>query len=134
MVKKISVVLVAVMLLTCLFAACADANSPEAKILGKWVGEESGFEVVYVFEEDGVGSSETLGMAIPITYEIDGDKITIVADGTSVMEDMLGMSIEEIAEAGSLENPDELISTRTYTFEIKDDVLLLDGVEFTKEA
>lgn len=122
------------MLLTCLFTACADANSPEAKLIGKWVGEESGFKVIYVFEEDGVGLSEVLGMSVPITYEIDGDKITIVADGTSVMEDMLGMSIEEIDEAGLLENPDDLITTRIYTFEFKDDVLILDGIEFTKEG
>ncbi len=129
--KKLSLVLAAVMLLACIFAACG-SKAEDPGILGKWIGEEEGFEVIYVFEKDGKGYSETLGLDMAITYEINGDMIKITADATTTMEEMVGMTVQEMLDAELLDNPSSLISVREYTFELNGDTLLLDEIEYKR--
>lgn len=129
--KKLIFVLAAVLLLACVFVSCG-SKTEYAGILGKWVGEDEGFEVVYVFEKGGKGSSVALGLNLPITYEIDGDTITITADATETMEDMLGMTVQEMLDADMLDDPSSLITVQVLKFELKDDVLILDGDEYKR--
>lgn len=137
MTKKIIAVVSAVLLLVCAFAGCAGtAVDLSTAILGTWVGEEEGLEVSYTFNADGTGSSEAMGMEVPITYTLDGESITIVADGTSAIEEMFGMTIEELLamEALTQEDVDELIVTETTTVEMDGENLVLGGVTLTKAA
>lgn len=134
MIKKLAAVLAAVMLITCIFAACGKESNPEGSnsFVGTWKGVDEGFDVVYAFEADGTGYSEALGMTIDLTYEIDGNKITITTDATSVMEDMMGMTVEEMLAEGMLEDTSTLITVQTG--ELNGDVLTIDGTEYTKAA
>ncbi len=126
MVKKLAVILAAVMLFTCVFAACGEKNP----FLGKWTGIDEGLEASYVFEADGKGYSQAIGLSVDFTYEIDGNKVTLTIDSTKLMEDMLGMTVEEMIAEGMLESADELINVQTG--ELNGDVLTIDGTEYTK--
>ncbi len=129
--KKLSIVLAVLMLFTCVFAACG-SKTENSDILGKWIGEDEGFEVIYVFEEDGKGTSQALGLDLPITYEIDGDTITITADATETMEAMMGMTVQEMLDAEMLDDPSSLVTVQTLKFELNGDVLILDGDEYKR--
>ena len=125
MTKKISVVLAIIMLLTCVFAAC---GSKSTDITGTWafVNDES---TIFSFDGNGGGYAETDGIKMDLTYTIKGDEITINLDGTSALEEMTGMTMEEIEALGVLSEEDlaELKTTETFPFELKGDTLYLDG-------
>lgn len=135
MTKKISVILAIVMLLTCVFAACGDkADSNNSAIVGTWTGEDEGIEVIYCFNADGTGYSEVWGMKVDLTYEIKGDEIVMVVDGTSMIEDMFGMTIDELLAEDYISESDldGLITTESFSYSLDGDVLTIDGTEYTK--
>ncbi len=134
MAKKISAILAIVMLLVCVFAACSSGVDPKTAIIGSWTGMEDGTECTYIFNGDGTGTAEGMGMEMEMTYSIDGNNITITLDTTGTVEDMLGMSIEELLDAGLVTQADvdELIVTDTATFKIKGDTLTMGGNTYTK--
>ncbi len=136
MTKKISVILAIVMLLTCVFAACGDkADSTTASpIVGTWEGEDEGFEVIYCFNADGTGYSEVFGMKVDLTYEIKDDEIVMVVDGTKMIEDMFGMTIDELLAEGYVSESDlsDLVTTQTFSYSLNGDVLTIDGTDYTK--
>ncbi len=140
MTKKISVVLAIIMLFTCVFAACGKDSANTGKdsvnpVVGKWQGEDEGVEVVYCFEADGTGYSEVMGFTVDITaYEVKDGEIEMTIDGTSMIEDMFGMTIDELVESGYISESDlgELVYTETFEYSIDGDVLTIDGVECTK--
>ncbi len=138
MTKKIISVLFAALILVCVFSACADNTgsgneaNEHSRFLGKWTGVDEGFDVIYVFEADGKGYSEALGLNLPVTYEVDGDNITITTDSTSTMEELMGMSVDELLAQGLLEDVNDLITVQTGTLD--GETLIIDGTEYTKSA
>ncbi len=133
MAKKISVILAVVMLIICIFAGCSSVDVKTA-IVGTWSGMEDDTAVVYVFNADGTGTAEAQDMVMDMTYSIKGAKITITLDTTGTVEDMLGMSIDELLAGGLVtqEQVDELIITDTVSFKIKGDTLTLGGYTYNK--
>lgn len=78
--KKSLCLIMAVLLLVTVFAGCSASN----KIVGSWRYTEQTIlnistERTYTFNEDGTGSAPVLAGAVNVdmTYEIDGDTITI---------------------------------------------------------
>ncbi len=137
MAKKISVILAIVMLLTCVFAACGGSSvDPKTAIVGSWAGVEDGMDVVYNFNADGTGTGEGSGLVMDLTYTIDGNEITITLDTTGAVEDMLGMTIEELLDAGLVTQADVdgLITTDTCTFSVKGDTLIMGGNTYTRKT
>lgn len=141
--KKISAILAIVMLFTCVFAACGEkkADAPAADAapayIGTWAITEGGEEYVYSFNADGTGYCTTAGMTMDITYvDNKDDTLTITIDGTGMLEDMLGMTVEELLDGGLVTQADidACIETVTVSYEAKGDSLFLDGDEFTKKA
>jgi len=62
----------------CLFlVGCGKKNS----IIGKWETKLGGYNFVYTFNEDKTCSYDAAGKLMKCTYEIDGDKISILYDG-----------------------------------------------------
>ncbi len=136
MAKKISVILAIIMLFTCVFAACGNTADSKTAIVGSWEGVEEGIDVVYTFNADGTGTGEGSGMVMDLTYTIDGNEITITLDTTGAVEDMLGMSIQELLDAGLVTQADvdNLITTDTCTFSIKGDTLIMGGNTYTRKT
>lgn len=136
MAKKISALLAIVMLLVCVFAACGTGTDLKTAIVGSWAGVEDGMDVVYNFNADGTGTGEGSGMVMDLTYTIEGNEITITLDTTGAVEDMLGMTIEELLDAGLVtqEDVDKLITTDTCTIAIKGDTLIMGGNTYTRKT
>lgn len=137
MTKKISVVLAIIMLLTCVFAACGDkdaSTNSASPIVGTWKGDDDGYEVVYCFKADGTGYSEVMGFTVDLTYEVKDTEIVMTIDGTSMIEDMFGMTIDELLESGYMSESDlgELVYTESFEYSFNGDVLTIEGVEYTK--
>ena len=138
MIKKISAVLVIIMLFACVFAGCGSKETADAPvnnpIIGKWTGIDEGFEVIYVFNADGTGYSEVFGMKVDITaYSTTDNEITMTTDGTSTIEALFEMSIDEIIASGLATEEDlELVTTETFSYSLDGDVLTIDGTEYTK--
>lgn len=142
MAKKISVILAVIMLLTCVFAACgatgsnpaADNDAVETKsVVGTWTAEFQGSEIVYSFNEDGTGYTQASGVTMPLTYTIEGNKLTFTLDGKATYEQAFGMDIEDVIAAGYITQADiDAVSiTETAAFSFKGDNLIFDGIEFT---
>ncbi len=138
MIKKISAVLVIIMLFACAFAGCGGKETADAPvsnpIVGKWTGIDEGFEVIYVFNADGTGYSEVFGMKVDITdYSTTDNEITMTTDGTSTIEALFEMSIDDIIASGlATEENLELVTTETFSYSLDGDVLTIDGTEYTK--
>ncbi len=107
--KTVSVVLSMIMVFTMLFAL--SACSPNSSVVGSWVLEEDGMSMVLTFEEGGKGSADVLGVKADLTwsekdgkltaamsfmgntdelfkdapYTVDGNKLSITADGETVV-------------------------------------------------
>ena len=47
---------------------------------GSWSYEEDGQKVTYTFEDDGKGQMSALGFTVDMTYETDGDELTITTN------------------------------------------------------
>lgn len=137
MTKKIVAIVSAVLLLVCAFAGCAGTTVDlTTAILGTWTGEAEGVEITYSFNEDGTGYTEGMGVTVPITYTLDGNTITVVSDGAAAIEDMFGMTIDELlaAELLTQADVDELNTTETMAIDMDGENLVLDGVVMTKAA
>lgn len=84
-----------------------------SSIEGSWVYEEKGQKIIYTFEEDGKGEMSVLGIKVDMTYEVDGDEVTITTE-----------------VAGEKD-------TQTFNFEVDGDTLTLESdgekAEFTRE-
>lgn len=138
MTKKISVVLAIIMLLTCVFAACGDkdaSTTSTSPIVGTWECEDDGYEVVYCFKADGTGYAEAMGYKLDIKeYEVKDNEIVMTLDGTSMIEEMFEMTVEELLESGYVSESDleELIYTETFEYSLDGDVLTIDGLEMKK--
>lgn len=82
-------------------------------IEGSWSYEEDGEKLTYTFEEDGKGEMSVAGLKVDITYETDGDELTLKTE-------VMGQKSEE-----------------TFTYEIDGDTLILESdgekVELTRE-
>lgn len=74
--KKILLVLV--LFITLFLVGC---GAKDKGIVGKWKSNEGDF--VYTFNEDGSGSYEYYGAISKFTYEIEGDRITIIYTGSA---------------------------------------------------
>ncbi len=63
--------------------AASDAKQ-ETAIVGEWKNDSLGsYEYIYTFSEDGTGQYDAAGTIMPFTYEIDGDKISILYEGNT---------------------------------------------------
>ncbi len=132
MTKKISVVLAIIMLLACVFAACGEKNNEENPLVGIWKNDA---EVVYCFNADGTGYYEVMGFAVDFTYDVKDKEIIMEIDSTSMIEEMFGMTVDELLEGGyvSESDLDELKYTETFEYSLDGDVLTIDGVECVRE-
>ncbi len=65
--KTVAILLIAVMALT--FAACSQKN----KIVGTWTDGTH----TWTFKKDGTGTFSEFGETFPMTYQIEGNKITV---------------------------------------------------------
>lgn len=54
-----------------------DGNS----LVGDWVSQEYDGAFVYTFKDNGSGNYDAAGVAMPFTYTIDGDKLSILYEG-----------------------------------------------------
>lgn len=88
--------LVALFLVICMvvsFASCG-GGSVEEEIIGTWIvdaeksdlGDMDGMEgmvemITFTFEEDGKGNMAVLGQEMELTYEINGDAVSITIEG-----------------------------------------------------
>ncbi len=110
-----------------------DKNASAADIAGTWafVNDES---TIFSFDGKGGGYAEYGGIKMDLTYTINGDEMTVNLDGTSALEEMTSMSIEDILASGFLTEDDlaELKTTETFPFELKGDTLYLDGAACKK--
>lgn len=102
MTKRIFALIIAVLMLATVFAACGDkkddnktttttpvidtpvatlpvSDGPAAAtdaLQGSWGVTEEGMEIIYTFNGDGTGVVEMMGMALDMTYTIDGSSVT----------------------------------------------------------
>lgn len=79
--KIVSVICVMMIALSALaFTGCGkDKNS----IVGEWVYKSNDSEYVYIFNEDGTGCYSAWGINTDLTYEIDGENISISYSGNA---------------------------------------------------
>ncbi len=101
MTKRIFALIIAVLMIATVFAACGNkeekgnttttsavkdtvTTAPKNDVpvvatdalTGSWSVTEEGLEIIYTFNGDGTGVVEMMGMAMEMTYEIDGNKVT----------------------------------------------------------
>ena len=83
--KNVKMKLVGVlMVLVLLMAACGGKSNG---VVGSWAMEESGFEIVYKFEDGGKFSMSMSGVSVDGEYKVDGDKLTLImADEEAVFD------------------------------------------------
>ena len=54
---------------------CSKANSNK-EIVGQWKNDETGYDFIYKFNEDGTGEYDAAGTIMKFKYTIDGNKIS----------------------------------------------------------
>lgn len=110
--KKVSILLVAVLLIATMLCACGGKGGND--ITGSWSVTQDGITMTMTFEKNGSGSiSAAEGLvSIDFTYEIEGNKIILDAE-------------------------EDLFDTDTLTFERNGNKLTIDDgvdvMEFTKD-
>lgn len=102
--KKISLVLALVLMMSFVLCACGASN----ELVGEWKGEEG---EIYTFEDDGTGAVSFFGIEVAFTYEAADGKLTLTLDD----------------ETFGTEEP----QTSEYT--IDGDKLTIDGLEYTRQ-
>ena len=70
-IKKITA-LVAVLVLTFSLVACGKAS-----VVGTWKAEQDGTVATYEFKKDGTGSVSIIGITLDITYKTEGEKLSV---------------------------------------------------------
>ena len=80
--KKTSTLFISILFVTALLLTGCGKKKTEEKnsIVGKW--EQSGY--IYTFNEDNSCSYDAMGTLMKCTYEIDGDKISIMYTDSTV--------------------------------------------------
>ncbi|MBR3972238.1 MAG: hypothetical protein IKJ83_05095 [Ruminococcus sp.] len=113
MTKRIFALIIAVLMIATVFAACGDKKDDDNKttttapavitpevtlpildgpaaasdaLQGSWSVTEEGMEIIYTFNGDGTGTIEMMGMALDITYTIDGSSVTYTMSETGQSE------------------------------------------------
>ncbi len=135
MAKKISAMLAAVLLFVCVFTACGNKNeSKSVNITGTWSAEVDGVSVTYEFKANGTGTAKIGATNFDLTYTIEEDVLTIVLDGTALMEEIFGMGINEILGAGLITQGDlnSLYETIEAPVELGGNTLKIGDDVFTK--
>ncbi|MDO4748098.1 MAG: DUF5640 domain-containing protein [Eubacteriales bacterium] len=77
--KKISLVLALVLMMSFVLCACGASN----ELVGEWKGEEG--EIV-VFEDDGTGNISFFGIEVNFTYEVADGEITMTPEDEEIGE------------------------------------------------
>ena len=54
---------------------CGKVNSSK-EIVGQWKNDETGYDFIYTFNEDGTGEYDAAGTIMKFKYTIDGNKIS----------------------------------------------------------
>lgn len=86
--KKVSILLCVVLILSMLLCACGSKSS----IIGTWTGTQDGISISMTFNEDKTGSMAVMGGLITagFTYTDDGSKLILTPD--EGMEDYMSFS------------------------------------------
>lgn len=73
--KKITALLLTVLLLAAIFCGCAKQSN--AAVVGRWAWEYEGLGevMIFTFREDGTGTMESFGDTKDITYTVSDSKI-----------------------------------------------------------
>lgn len=87
--KKTFIITAASLIGACtVLTACGGGNGggdsrggASASIVGSWASEEFNGTFVYTFNEDGTGNYDAAGAAMPFTYTITDDKLSIQYEG-----------------------------------------------------
>lgn len=94
MTKRILSLILALLMVATLFAACGDEKrsskkdkdekdvvtteaAPADPLQGSWYAEPDGVEMTFTFNGDGTGSVETMGMTMDTTYTVSGNTISL---------------------------------------------------------
>lgn len=111
--KKVSILLVAVLLIATMLCACG-GNKGGNDIVGSWSVTQDGITMTMSFEKDGSGSISAADglVSFDFTYELDGNKIILDAE-------------------------EDMFDTDTLTYERNGNKLTIDDgvdvMEFTKD-
>ena len=85
--KVIKVFAIVMLFSVALFALVACGEKEVNPIVGFWKNDESGFDFVYTFNDDGTGSYDSAGTVMPFKYTMDGEKLSVTYDGDSISWD-----------------------------------------------
>ncbi len=81
--KKVSIIVAVVLVLSILLCACGGAN----KLVGTWNGQQDGVSMTISFNGDGTGTLTAMIISVPFTYTTEDGILKLVPDED--MEDIV---------------------------------------------
>lgn len=75
--KKVSVLVAVVLVLSILLCACGGGGN---KLAGTWMGSKDGVAVTFTFNDDGTGVMTAMIISVPFTYTAENGVLKITAD------------------------------------------------------
>lgn len=95
MTKRIFALLLAILMIASVFAACEDGKKTSKKdavkdpLKGTWSAAEDGYEMSFTFNGDGTGSLDVAGTSIDTTYKTQGTtlSVTMTYEGNTDTQD-----------------------------------------------
>lgn len=89
--RVIALSLVLVMALSVLVACGGKGGSGDSgNLIGSWSATEEGVEVIFTFKDGGKGTMSSMGIEMDMTWSTDGDKINMSMSFMGETEEMSG--------------------------------------------